>query len=149
MGGMIAQTMAARHPDRVLSLVSIMSNTGSRWNGQPALRLYPFLLQAAAAGRGRPTSTHACWLFCAIGSPGFERDEDEPARARRAELRPRHQPAGTGRQLAAILASGDRTPALRAITAPTLVIHGKQRPAGAALGRTRHRARDPGRAASD
>src|SRR5687767_12814703 len=44
MGGMIAQTMAANHPDRVLSLTSIMSTTGHRWKGQPALKAYPYFL---------------------------------------------------------------------------------------------------------
>src|SRR5919198_5575288 len=47
MGGMIAQTLAARRPERVLSLASIMSSTGSRWSGQPALRVYPPLLRRA------------------------------------------------------------------------------------------------------
>src|SRR3954449_12431304 len=51
MGGMIAQVLAARHPGRVLSLVSIMSTTGNRWKGQPALRVYPFLLRKPAADR--------------------------------------------------------------------------------------------------
>ena len=51
MGGMIAQTIAARYPDRVLSLVSIMSNTGNRWTGQPTLSVYPALLKAAPRER--------------------------------------------------------------------------------------------------
>ncbi|HXW59489.1 MAG TPA: alpha/beta hydrolase, partial [Solirubrobacteraceae bacterium] len=45
MGGMIAQTLTARHPDRVRSLVSIMSNTGNRFSGQPKLAIYPAFLQ--------------------------------------------------------------------------------------------------------
>src|SRR6185312_12225336 len=51
MGGMIAQTLAAQHPGRVLSLTSIMSNTGALSNGQPALKLYPFFLRRPAPGR--------------------------------------------------------------------------------------------------
>src|SRR5271154_70764 len=51
MGGMIAQTLAARHPEQVRSLVSIMSTTGSRRCGQPALRMYPIFLRRAPAGR--------------------------------------------------------------------------------------------------
>ena len=47
MGGMIGQVLAARHPDRVRSLVSIMSNTGSRWTGQPALSAYRLFLAEA------------------------------------------------------------------------------------------------------
>src|ERR1700704_2702289 len=53
MGGMIAQTLAARHPKRVRSLTSIMSTTGGRWKGQPALRLYPMFLRRPAGGRGQ------------------------------------------------------------------------------------------------
>ena len=44
MGGMIAQTIAIEHPERVLSLCSIMSNTGARWSGQPKLATYRVLL---------------------------------------------------------------------------------------------------------
>src|SRR4051794_9971787 len=51
MGGMIAQTVAIRHPERVLSLVSIMSNTGSFWSGQPPLSLYAVLLKPAPSDR--------------------------------------------------------------------------------------------------
>src|SRR5277367_5595287 len=51
MGGMIAQTLAARHRDDVRSLVSIMSNTGSRRSGQPSLRVYSMFLRHAPQGR--------------------------------------------------------------------------------------------------
>jgi pimeloyl-ACP methyl ester carboxylesterase len=124
MGGMIAQTIAARHPDRVLSLVSIMSNTGSRFAGQPAAKMYPVLLKPSPRDReGYVERTVA--TFELIGSPGFDHDLDEVReRAGRAFDRG-HDPAGAGRQLAAIMASGDRTPLLREIRVPTLVIHGR------------------------
>lgn len=123
MGGMIAQTMAARHPDRVLSLVSIMSNTGARRSGRPALALYPLLL------RRRPTDREGfvegiVQTFEAIGSPGFPRDHEELRALAHRSFERGHDPAGPGRQLAAIIAAGDRTPLLRTITAPTLVVHG-------------------------
>src|SRR5919108_215784 len=51
MGGMIAQTLAARHPERVLSLVSIMSSTGSRWTGQPAIRVFPYFMRRPATSK--------------------------------------------------------------------------------------------------
>src|SRR3954463_12682192 len=51
MGGMIAQTMAARHPERVLSLCSIMSMTGARTSGNPALKVYPFFLGRPPRGK--------------------------------------------------------------------------------------------------
>ena len=123
MGGMIAQTIAIRHPDRVLSLASIMSNTGSRWAGQPRPRMYAALLKRAPRDREAYVQ-HIVDLFQLIGSPGFEHDEAElRGRAERGYERGTN-PAGTARQLAAIIASGDRTPLLRKITVPTVVIHG-------------------------
>jgi pimeloyl-ACP methyl ester carboxylesterase len=125
MGGMIAQTIAIRHPDRVLSLVSVMSNTGARLTGQPALRALPAFLRRPPRDR-EGYIEHTLGLYRVIGSPGFERDEDAlRAMAGRAYDRG-VDPAGTGRQLAAIQAERDRTPQLRRVTAPTLVIHGSQ-----------------------
>ncbi len=123
MGGMIAQTMAARHPDRVLSLVSMMSNTGARWSGQPSPRLYHVLLKTPPRDR-EAYKDHAVWVFSRIGSPGFERDDADLRRIAGMSYDRGINPAGSLRQLAAIIASGDRTPLLRTITAPTLVIHG-------------------------
>jgi pimeloyl-ACP methyl ester carboxylesterase len=123
MGGMIAQTMAARRPERVLSLVSIMSNTGSRWSGQPAPSTYRLFLRPLARGREEYIA-QAAELFEHIGSRGFERD-DEAFREMLGAMHDRgHNPGSSSRQLAAILAAGDRTKELRHITAPTLVIHG-------------------------
>jgi pimeloyl-ACP methyl ester carboxylesterase len=127
MGGMIAQTLAAEHPAAVRSLTSIMSTTGSRLKGQPALAAYRHLLKRAPREREAYVE-HMVTVFTAIGSPGFERDE-AALRERAARAYDRNpDPRGTGRQLAAILASGNRTAQLRAITAPTLVIHGDQDP---------------------
>jgi pimeloyl-ACP methyl ester carboxylesterase len=123
MGGMIAQTMAARFPDRVLSLVSMMSNTGAFWSGQPSPRLYYVLLKPPPRDR-ESYQEHAVWVFSKIGSPGFERDNDDLRRIAGMSYDRGVNPAGSSRQLAAIIASGDRTPLLREIKAPTLVIHG-------------------------
>jgi pimeloyl-ACP methyl ester carboxylesterase len=123
MGGMIAQTMAARHPDRVLSLTSIMSMTGNRRVGNPALRVYPIFL-------GRPPRDRDAHIeriskvFELIGSPGFERDDEEMRRLAGLSYDRDPTTGGTPRQLAAVLAEGDRTEELRRIGAPTLVIHG-------------------------
>src|SRR5271167_965615 len=123
MGGMIAQTLAARYPREVRSLVSIMSSTGSLWSGRPKLKIFPFLLRTAPHGRDAYIE-HAEAVFAAIGSSALPRDPGE-IRAIAAEGYARdHDPAGPARQLAAITASGDRTPELARITAPTLVIHG-------------------------
>jgi pimeloyl-ACP methyl ester carboxylesterase len=127
MGGMIAQTLAARHPEAVRSLVSIMSMTGSRWTGQPALRVYPYLLRAAPTERDAHIE-QASRMFAMIGSTGLPQD---PERIRDMLTRAwdrGHDPEGSGRQLGAIVASGDRTAEVRKITAPTLVIHGSKDP---------------------
>ena len=123
MGGMIAQTLAVRHPGTVRSLVSIMSNTGNRWRGQPALGVYRYFLRRAPTER-EAFIDHIATLFGVIGSPGFDTDV-EYVRERAARSFDRdHDPLASGRQLAAIIAAGDRTRELRAITAPTLVLHG-------------------------
>jgi pimeloyl-ACP methyl ester carboxylesterase len=124
MGGMIAQTLAARHPARVRSLTSIMSNTGARFSGQPALRAYPFVLGRAPSER-EAYLDHALRMWSFIGSPGFERDTDELREQLGTAFDRNYSPAGTARQLAAIVASGDRRREMRAIRAPTLVIHGE------------------------
>jgi pimeloyl-ACP methyl ester carboxylesterase len=123
MGGMIAQTIAFRHPERVLSLVSIMSNTGARWSGQPSLSTYSVVLKRAPRDR-EGFVAHQMEVFARIGSPGFPRDEDELREMAGASYERGHDPAAAGRQLAAILASGDRTDDLGRIDVPTLVIHG-------------------------
>ena len=123
MGGMIAQTIAFRHPGRVLSLVSIMSNTGARFSGQPSLSMYGTLLKRAPRER-EAYIEHQMQVFAKTGSPGFPRDDADKRELAVASYERGHDPAGSGRQLAAIIASGDRTADLRTIRAPTLVIHG-------------------------
>jgi pimeloyl-ACP methyl ester carboxylesterase len=123
MGGMIAQTIAARRPERVLSLVSIMSNTGSRLSGQPALSTYRLFLRPVARERDAYVE-QAAELFEHIGSRGFEKDDAAFREMLGAMYDRAHNPGSAGRQLAAILAAGNRTAELRHITAPTLVIHG-------------------------
>ena len=123
MGGMIGQALAARHPDSVRSLTSIMATTGSRFRGQPALAMYRLLLQRAPSDR-KGYVDNAARVFASIGSPGFPHD-DELVRDLAGRSWDRdHDPAATARQLAGILKAGDRTRELRSIAAPTLVIHG-------------------------
>jgi pimeloyl-ACP methyl ester carboxylesterase len=123
MGGMISQVLAARRPERVASLVSIMSSVGSRWSGQPAFRVYPLLLRPLPRDRYAYIKA-AEKVFRVIGSPGFPRDQAQVRDLLGRSYDRGLTAAGTGRQMAAILASGNRTAALRRITAPTLVIHG-------------------------
>jgi pimeloyl-ACP methyl ester carboxylesterase len=123
MGGMIAQLIAARRPERVLSLVSIMSNTGSRLTGQPAPSTYRLFLRPMARERDAYVR-QAAELFEHIGSRGFDKDDDAFREMLGAMHDRGHNPGSASRQLAAILAGGNRTAELRHITAPTLVIHG-------------------------
>lgn len=123
MGGMIAQTVAAEHPGSVRSLVSIMSTTGNRWRGQPAFGIYRYLLRRAPEDKDAFVE-HLVALFAVIGSPGFPRDEERIRDVAARSYDRAHDPTGPGRQLGAIVASGDRTPGLAQIKAPTLVIHG-------------------------
>lgn len=127
MGGMIAQDLAARHPRRVLSLVSIMSSTGSRWAGQPALRAYPYFLRDFL--RPPPASREeyvdrAVRFYRFVGSPAFDRDEQALRDTVALSFDRGWSPAGTARQMAAVIAAGNRSADLSRIKAPTLVIHG-------------------------
>jgi pimeloyl-ACP methyl ester carboxylesterase len=123
MGGMIAQTLAARHPDMVRSLVSIMSTTGRFWVGQPAPAVFPFFLRPPAQGR-EASIERIERVFKLIGSRGLPQDPDLIHEIAERSYDRDHDPNGPPRQLAAIFASGNRTKEVRRITAPTLVIHG-------------------------
>jgi pimeloyl-ACP methyl ester carboxylesterase len=127
MGGMIAQTLAAHHPQAVRSLVSIMSSTGSMRSGQPALRVYPIFLRHPPRER-EALIEHMERLFAVIGSPGLPRDHEDMHAIATMSYERDHDPTGPGRQLAAIIAAGNRTAELARITAPTLVIHGTADP---------------------
>ncbi|MGH3476272.1 MAG: alpha/beta fold hydrolase [Nocardioidaceae bacterium] len=123
MGGMIAQTMAIAHPERVRSLVSMMSTTGRRSVGWQDPRLFPMLLAARPRTREEYVErTHK--VTGLIGSPGYPHDPAE-TQARAEETWDRgYNPAGVLRQMLAVITQPDRTPALRELATPTCVIHG-------------------------
>lgn len=129
MGGMIAQIVAAKHADRVLSLVSIMSSSGNPWLKPPRREVLKLLLSRPPDGRDpEAVIAHMTRFFRAIGGPVHRRDDaDLRARMTRAISRA-YDPAGVRRQLLAIIASGDRRSLLRRITTPSLVIHGQLDP---------------------
>jgi pimeloyl-ACP methyl ester carboxylesterase len=123
MGGMIAQLVAIDHPDRVLSLVSIMSTTGNRQVGRPQPKMMMRLMRKGQRERDAYIADHLD-TYRAIGSAAFDFDE-EYKRARAGRLFDRGvYPAGSARQLAAIGSARDRTEALGAVRVPTTVIHG-------------------------
>jgi pimeloyl-ACP methyl ester carboxylesterase len=123
MGGMIAQQLAVRHPERVLSLTSIISTTGHRRHGQPSPRIYDTFLRTPPRDPDA-FADHMVRLFKRIGSRGFEWDEGEFRERAKLALSRGRSSAGVLRQIAAVIASGDRTEQLRSIRVPTLVIHG-------------------------
>jgi pimeloyl-ACP methyl ester carboxylesterase len=123
MGGMIAQTVAVRHPARVRSLTSIMSTTGRRTVGWQSPQLLPLLVAPRKPGRDAYVrSSSVVWR--AIGSPDYPADP-AASRARAEETFDRGFTAmGVMRQMMAVLTQPDRTRQLRDVRAPTLVIHG-------------------------
>jgi len=127
MGGMIAQTMAIRRPERVLSLGSMLSTTGDRRVGTPKLRVWSVLMRRAPQRRDAYIDYFVA-VFRMIGSRGYPVDEAQIREQAGATYDRGHHPAGTARQLAAILASGSRTRALRQLDVPTVVIHGRDDP---------------------
>lgn len=127
MGGMIAQVLAAHHPARVRTLVSIMSTSGDRRLPQPDVRLRLALIKRPGGGRDAAIENTVA-LIKRIASPGFP-PEDKLVRDQvTGDYDRSYYPVGAGRQLLAILASGSRTSILGRITAPTLILHGAEDP---------------------
>jgi pimeloyl-ACP methyl ester carboxylesterase len=123
MGGMIAQEIAISFPQRVRSLTSIMSTTGNPKVPPPTREATAMLLAPPPSTKEEYFARYAqTWKILRVGS--FPEDEAlDRARAERTFERGLN-PAGAGRQLRAILASGSRKERLRSVKAPTLVIHG-------------------------
>ena len=127
MGGMIAQLIAIRHPDRALSLVSIMSTTGNRRVGQPNPRVALRMLRKARRDREGYIEDHLN-TYRVIGSKAFAFDEaHKRERAGRCFDRGIH-PSGSARQMAAIVTAPDRTSMLAGLRVPVTVIHGDADP---------------------
>jgi pimeloyl-ACP methyl ester carboxylesterase len=126
MGGMIGQTLAARHPERVRTLTSMISNTGASRVGRPALSTWRRMAMPPPKDK-EAFVDRAVDMWRHIGADGYPFDEVQVRAIAReswergggAEMR-----LGAARQIAAIMKSGDRTEELHRITAPTLVIHG-------------------------
>ena len=127
MGGMIGQTMAIRHPERVLSLASMLSSTGDRRAGTPKLRVWSLMMRRAPQERDAYIR-YFTRVFRTIGSPAYRVDEARTRELAATTYDRCHYPAGTARQLGAIMASGSRTAALQQLEVPTVVIHGESDP---------------------
>jgi pimeloyl-ACP methyl ester carboxylesterase len=127
MGGMIAQEVAIRWPERVRSLTSIMSTTGDP-------RLPPPTAEVMKVFTNPPPTTAQEYIEANVAAwkifrgPGYPEDEKrDRARAVRAAKRG-FNPEGGQRQMLAVYASGSRKATLPSVTAPTLVIHGADDP---------------------
>lgn len=128
MGGMIAQRMAIHHPQRLASLVPVMSSSGAR--------LVPPAKPRAAKTFFMTVPTHERDAYVdaiaemrgAIASPGFDHDHEHLRRSIGIAYDRGLNPAGFVRHLHAIAADGSRVPELRRVEVPTLVVHGADDP---------------------
>lgn len=129
MGGMIAQLLAAKHPDRVSSLGVIFSSTNQPLLPPPA----PSAILPLMKGPGKSASdadrmAHSLKLMRTIGSPAYPVPQNEMEDFVRRLFTRSYYPAGVKRQMMAVLGTGNLRPYSRRITAPTVVIHGKEDP---------------------
>jgi pimeloyl-ACP methyl ester carboxylesterase len=125
MGGMIVQRLAIDHPERLLSMTSVMSRTGEPGFGDSTPEALAVLMAPPATSRDEYIDSHVA----AIAVYGSDHDWIDPAetRARAAAAFDRcFHPAGIRRQMMAVAADGSRDEALRSLTVPTLVIHGSR-----------------------
>jgi len=129
MGGMIAQIVAAKYPNRVRSLVSIMSSSSDPGLPQAKPEAMTAIMQARPdAGDRELAIQHGMKVYRAIGSPGFPTSDEELRHKVGAAFDRSYYPSGVGRQFAAILANGSRVEMLRGLSVPTLILHGADDP---------------------
>jgi pimeloyl-ACP methyl ester carboxylesterase len=124
LGGMVAQHLAAKHPQRVKSLTLIMTTSGARHLPQAAWQVQKVLMSRPSGADPAAVVAHLQHVLATIGSPAYPADPARSQARLQASVRRAWRPAGTARQLAAVALDGDRSPLLPHITAPTRVIHG-------------------------
>ena len=129
MGGMIAQIVAATHPERTRSLVSIMSTSGARGLPQSTPAAGAALLGPRPAPGDREAAIrHGMNVLRTIGSPGYPLSDAELRAKVELAFDRAYYPAGVARHFLAVLSDGSRVERLKTIAAPTLVIHGADDP---------------------
>jgi pimeloyl-ACP methyl ester carboxylesterase len=130
MGGMIAQIVASEHPERTLTLTSIMSSSGNPGLPPSSPEAMAVLTQRAPhpSQDEKGFLDHSVRAARILGSPGLPFDEAAQRAQALGEAKRAYNPAGFGRQIAAIVAAGDRRARLNTIAAPTLVLHGAADP---------------------
>jgi len=127
MGGMIAQSIAIRHPSRVLSLTCIYSTTGNPKVPQPKPDVIGVLITPPPKER-EASIKHMMQFFKTLNGPGYPIDEIWTYKKMAESFDRCFCPQGITRQLVAILTQSNREPMLSSINAPTLVIHGTSDP---------------------
>ncbi len=127
MGGMVAQILAIRYPERVLSLTSMLSTPGDRAYVFGKVRAIREVLRPPPRSR-EEAGPHLVRRFSIIGSPGFPMEKERLHDTGQEAWDRCPDPRGNIRQFAAILASGSRRQALGRLNVPALVIHGKDDP---------------------
>ncbi len=127
MGGMIAQILAARQPQRVRSLAAIMTSSGHPLLPGPSLKLRLRLIRPRSADP-EIALRDSIRTFQLIGSPAYPQSAEELRPKISRQMQRNVHPPGVARQLAAILASGSRTRLLKSVRAPTLILHGREDP---------------------
>jgi pimeloyl-ACP methyl ester carboxylesterase len=128
MGGMIVQCMAINHPDRILSMTSIGSTTGNPELPRPPQSEAVTMASAARIDNRDAAVQRAIDLNRLAGSPGFPTDRSKIVEKARAAYDRAFNAEGVSRQMAAVIAHGDRRPALRKLNVKTLIIHGTDDP---------------------
>ncbi|MBC7733499.1 MAG: alpha/beta hydrolase [Bacteriovorax sp.] len=129
MGGMIAQQLAARHPERVKSLTLIMTSSGSRRLPGPSMKVRSALISRPKDPKNlQSIIAHYVKLYRLIGSPGYPASEADLNERLGLSVRRSHRPQGAARQMVAIAADGNRTKLIERLRVPTQIIHGRQDP---------------------
>jgi len=127
MGGMIAQTIALNHRQRILSLISIYSQTGNPALAPPTPRALECLLTPPPMER-EANIAYTLDVWRTFSGTGFAPDEDWLRKIAAQAYDRAFYPEGVARQLAAVLTQKNRKPELGSVAVPTLVIHGTEDP---------------------
>jgi len=128
MGGMIAQHMARLAPPRVKSLTLMITTSGARHLPGAPLKVRAALIARPSAQTLEGLVEHYVKLYALIGSPAYPTPPASLRERFAVSIRRSYRPAGTARQMVAIVADGDRSPMLGAIAMPTAIIHGEADP---------------------
>ncbi|WP_291014679.1 alpha/beta fold hydrolase [Hydrogenophaga sp.] len=124
MGGMIAQHLAAEAPQRVASLTLMMTTSGARSLPQPSWSVRKTLMSRPMKPGTDAAVDWILHVLRVIGSPGYPMSAEAMRARALASVQRAWHPAGSARQLLAVVADGDRTPLLSRITSPTRIVHG-------------------------